>query len=69
MGHLRVIYTIYLVQIRLNLSLNYRRINSLDNHDSAALATIVADSLIENETNSDLRHLESRIAAHRFEPP
>ena len=43
-------------------------INSLDNHDSAALATIVADSLIENETNSDLRYLESKIAAHRFEP-
>ena len=43
-------------------------INSIDDLDSAALATIVAESLEQNEGNSDLKYLESKIAAARFEP-
>jgi len=31
------------------------------------LATIVAESLEQNEGNSDLKYLESKIAAARFE--
>ena len=43
-------------------------ISSIDDLDSAALATIVAESLEQNEGNSDLKYLESKIAAARFEP-
>ena len=43
-------------------------INSLNNRDTAAIATIVADCLNENETNSELIYLETKIAALRFEP-
>lgn len=43
-------------------------INTIDDLDSAALATIVAESLEQNKGSSDLKYLESKIAAVRFEP-
>ena len=43
-------------------------INTMDDLDSAALATIVAETLEQNNGNSDLKYLESKIAAVRFEP-
>ena len=44
------------------------QINTIDDLDTAALATIVAELSEQNNGNSELKYLESKIAAVRFEP-
>ena len=44
------------------------QIYSLDSFDTAALATIVNDSIYLNGPEKDLVYLESQIAQQRFEP-
>ena len=43
-------------------------IESIDNLNSAALATIVAESIEQHSGQNNLKYLESKIAAFRFEP-
>ena len=43
-------------------------IESIDNLNSAALATIVAESIKQHSGQNNLKYLESKIAAFRFEP-